>query len=863
MKKLLLMVLVLCMCTVVFTGCSSDDEAEETPVTAIQDNTPTKAVATPAVTDNTDVAVTPAVVNEVSAEDMKAAYQAFLNGEKTVKSSNSSISWLEANKEYNYTQMCEAYAKYLSEDFDESELIDSQYAYIDCGDDGVPELALNQIYSIYVDESNLISVIKYIDGQLYVVSSIGGFYRSFVDLNEYGYLTYGGSNGALEYYVEYRVINKDGEETFLYSETADGCMADAYISTYDFPTHSAPEGYPEDVYGDYEDSITCLKYNFTEYGADEDEYYKNNFFTFCDDEGKYVAPNDSLAQIYKDNGIAYYDVDTSNKMINDHVSSLGVTDKIKSGNTPEWISMMSTEVPEFRQLHIDVDTHRIEKYNDDGVTEAELEYFVASLSDEDAADFPKLNSTLYDMSSLYINGEDEIVADLAAGYEEECKLMDDVYQFYSSSKGTVLRADTRIVSILDFVTAYSGGLHYMYGYVGENIDPVTGRYLELSDVVKDTDKFFELVDERLLKQIEGKDMHLLSVTDFLADQGDTAYALPSFTVSHEGVTVYFDPYVLGSFADGAQIIEIYYDEAPEIFESKYFEECGDYIIPMNTDQVYWVDVDEDGIRDAISLEFSVTDDWGEYYHLVLHNGLGSMELEYNLFSYEAYLIRKNGKYFIWSLNCSDSDYTMLEIVNLEEMLIKNRDFFNWSCNMSADPSVGDDYKYEYGDNYYKFSNIRSSVTDVSSIWLSCLMNVFSTFSGKLEYSIDADGYPVANGSLATVDSCPLLKTKTALKCELVNESGSVTGKKEIPEGTVLRIVRSDGSSFADMTVYDSDNVIYFDDYIYSSTDEYPAVDYSGDVYRIYRTYDDKSYNYIVNDTGLSEYDVFSGILYAG
>jgi len=350
MKRALVITLALMMTLALIAGCGRKDDGQ-TDVTVQQSNS--GVTDSEQKQDNSEASVEG--TSTVSADQIKEIYLDFIRGNNKMTVKNSSIGWFEEGKEYSYDEMCSAFAGDFTDMFADVVLNNACYAFIDCGADGVPELIISQEYTFEYDTANLYSIFKYIDGKVCCVSSQYGYYRSFVSVNEYGYICNGGSGGAALYYQDNSFINKDGEEVFLYSESDEMAMSDAYIPIYSFPGHEAPEGYPEDLYqySDEGNYYTCVTYNFTQYqyveDGEDEEYYKNNFYTFYDEDGIYAAPDAELEKIYKDNGIKFYTTTEADQMVKEHEASLGVTDQIRDGNDIEWISFLSLGIGSFKQ----------------------------------------------------------------------------------------------------------------------------------------------------------------------------------------------------------------------------------------------------------------------------------------------------------------------------------------------------------------------------------------------------------------------------------------------------------------------------------------------------------------------------------
>lgn len=360
MKKNIVCLLAVGLSFALLTGCGKDT-TKDAPTAAdnsqvqesdIEKSTEASAAQDEMQAETAEEAETLAEqAEELSADQLKKIYLDFLKGNSKMKVENEKILWIDAAKEYSYEEMNQAYIEGMADFFDMATLSDAGYAFIDCGADGIPELGLRQVYTASTDQVTAYYIFKYMDGQVALVSSHYGYYRSYAAMNRYGYITYGGSGGASIYYQEFYCVDKDGKESFLYYETDDMAYSGPYISTYDFPGHEAPEEYPKETYAVDDHYFTSVTYNFTEYEYDEEkgdeEYYRNNFFTFIDEEGKYVAPDANLAKLYKDNGITFYELTEAENLVTKHLEEQGVTEQIRNGEEVQWTSLLSEGIGEY------------------------------------------------------------------------------------------------------------------------------------------------------------------------------------------------------------------------------------------------------------------------------------------------------------------------------------------------------------------------------------------------------------------------------------------------------------------------------------------------------------------------------------
>ena len=93
-----------------------------------------------------------------------------------------------------------------------------EYAYLDCGADGIEEMALRikgmGIYNLD-DDSTIVCVIKEIEEKLECSYFYETWARSDTQLNYYGYVTSGGSNSASNHGWSESYIDKDGKWNFI------------------------------------------------------------------------------------------------------------------------------------------------------------------------------------------------------------------------------------------------------------------------------------------------------------------------------------------------------------------------------------------------------------------------------------------------------------------------------------------------------------------------------------------------------------------------------------------------------------------------------------------------------------------------
>lgn len=278
-------------------------------------------------------------------------YERFLNNEIPVYMNQfnpMNFDWeyaeaFEENKGYSINEFLHAYFNYEGEYSGGSFKPKSvSYAYIDCGDDGTPELAIKIEMDLYNDYYTTLMVIKDIDDKMQLCSYTSNGYRSFGYINPYGMLHIGGSGGAAYYYNSLDMIDASGNRKMV----------------YELETTFSPYAliYPDDGI-DYfsvledmgiEEYITIERYSFEPMGDETyDEYLRKQYYTYhrqeefsgneMDDPTIYEEGS-KYVKFFNMTGYSWYTPDKMQELVDKRYAELGITDKMLTDDEPEWIA---------------------------------------------------------------------------------------------------------------------------------------------------------------------------------------------------------------------------------------------------------------------------------------------------------------------------------------------------------------------------------------------------------------------------------------------------------------------------------------------------------------------------------------------
>ena len=521
-----------------------------------------------------------------------------------------------------------------------------------------------------------------------------------------------------------------------------------------------------------------------------------------------------------------------------------------------------TGIPE--QVPVILKTNRTDIFNEEvGASEAEEQYVEILLDEETEKKYPEMAEALKRYNAEEAAAAKETLEGLCRDYDDMKETGALAYQELVMSdlcEGTVLRADSNVISVFREHSSYWGGVHGMYAYSGVSFDTASGRELTIADVVADMDAFFGLVNDKMKSQYADIYEYLSDVEEYLAGIDPADNQAIAWSIDSEGVNVYFNPYTLGAYVMGAQIVSIYFDEAPGIFEERYMMVPETYVIPMNQNIPRCVDTDGDGERELVEIMYEPVEYAGEYsgqYDWQITAGDRSVTVPDSCYSEKSYLVRANDQYYLYIFECSDNDYRLLATVDFKNMVYDQDKTINAGTGMIA-------YDWRETEDGYASWDMGYGFTDPENFELETRLDMLSSITAKRQYRIGRDGYPVNNDEWYQINPGIVLQTKQDVVCDQVDKNGRKTAETTLGKNTYVILVRTDGETWVDVQEIDESEIVkeeYGEEYgdlcMMYAEDAKP--DYDRAIYRI--SVNCMEYPRTVN--GIEEDQVFSGIMYAG
>ncbi|MBQ4110742.1 MAG: DUF3298 domain-containing protein [Clostridia bacterium] len=351
------------------------------------------------------------------------------------------------------------------------------------------------------------------------------------------------------------------------------------------------------------------------------------------------------------------------------------------------------------------------------------------------------------------------------------------------------RADESVVSLLESVYSYSGGVHPNYYVNGINYNTKTGKKTALSEVIKDTKKLPSVLSKKITEKYA--DVTFFNLEDTFSKYREEDF---TWTIDYQGITFWFSPYEIAAYAVGTLSARLWFDEFPDMFNEEYKNTPENYVVTLPTGHEIDFDLLEpDGKKDKIYIE-KTADDYGSYYMLsVTVNGKTYTDEMSYAYDYDVYLAHIGGKNYIYSDAVSDNDYHI---------------FATWDINGETpeitDELQGTEVDCEFIEEGFEEGTVyRQCFNNPESIKLETRFNILGTRGATAYYRLnETDGKPEMTDKAYTFNEGHDVVTSVPLKAEILPKMEET----ELPSGTSLTPHQTDGKTFVDLTREDGEVV---------------------------------------------------------
>ncbi|MCR4908027.1 MAG: RsiV family protein [Lachnospiraceae bacterium] len=453
-----------------------------------------------------------------------------------------------------------------------------------------------------------------------------------------------------------------------------------------------------------------------------------------------------------------------------------------------------------------------ETTDDGGTILLKGSYEVPVLTEKSAEEFPELAAALLDAAKTNRSTFRGDIEDEISAAKEQLSEVPESFgdgMFYSdNTKVLPQRVDGKVTSFFYSFSNYTGGAHGMYGQRGETYDTKTGEALALTDILTDTDGFDGIVRGELLEAYgedffgdldEALSSYDPGLTDYSdgGESGEASFAY-NWALSPEGLVLYFGPYSLASYAQGAQTVCLSYDKYPELFEEKYLPGESDPFMLRFDFTIEGIDVDGDGKSDSLTIDSKYSDDYSviEGIDLMVNETESEAFKDVDIWpdseKYGYYLKTRDGKQYVYVILQRESDYEEVLVFELKDGKARPVDSQWFSRGIRID---------EDDDGYFE-----RLLTNPDRMSFATKFDFLSSFTAERNYSVGEDGMPVSGEDYYTLvtDAAPEpLKAKTELDAKVLDDDGAETGEETvIKKGDEFNVIGTDGKSLLDVKLTD-------------------------------------------------------------
>lgn len=328
MKKIALLLIVLCALFTVACAKSGEEVVSDSAVADSEEQlTPTRP--------ETEVLLPGNIENE-NETSTDSLFFRFVRGEEALHfHQNNHFGFdnylYDTEKGYNLEEILDVFHSNYA--LEENPKI--SYANLDLGDDGVEELAVKFTgMGIYGpgDDSELIYIIKEMNGMLELCYHYETWARSVASINHSGYFISGGSTSATSHIIQSGFVDGNGQYHYICSVESE---YDSSNLSWEPTIGSAVAKLAENV-GEGEEPFPIITICFDEIISSEDYENSVRYYTF---EPTGTERDDIYRNVFEAEGLPLYEYGELMQMIKEKEQRLGITHEMKTDAELSWTSI--------------------------------------------------------------------------------------------------------------------------------------------------------------------------------------------------------------------------------------------------------------------------------------------------------------------------------------------------------------------------------------------------------------------------------------------------------------------------------------------------------------------------------------------
>ena len=411
------------------------------------------------------------------------------------------------------------------------------------------------------------------------------------------------------------------------------------------------------------------------------------------------------------------------------------------------------------------------------------------------------------------------------------------YGDYSIRRDMVIvRADSSLVCLRDKFEFYVD--EWTTGSYGICFDPSTGERVWLSQIIKDSEAFVDLVYNEALQNA-----YNLNNPDSLKDTIQYFFDTDNlnFEIGYNYIGVIFNAYEIDASPIGLKVT-VPFKGNESMINDRYLAAAENYMIDLGYDMTFTDDLGNDGVVDEFQIwcnldEMEEEQGYGDFDSIAVYiNGYSEIVLfpGYSCYGADAKFIHADGKNYLYVRYTFDSEDTITKVYRI----YTTAEGFKpetWENPFADVIEIGEEWDI-YGNCSYDPKNIE----------LDARVDIVGTSFVKNRFSIDEDGLmQVKDDVYDFIYSWSELTAKQDIAMKRVDkETGAELGDYTAKAGEKYTLLDTDRESYIDLVKTGDDAALY------RMAIEYVLHEYEDWSYKTYKPVDAESFD-----------DLFEGIAY--
>ena len=445
-------------------------------------------------------------------------------------------------------------------------------------------------------------------------------------------------------------------------------------------------------------------------------------------------------------------------------------------------------------ITFDIRSNKLFEVAEDGKTLVDGSYDEILFDENTKNAYPELVKSVnsYDTSIKHSveQFKDENISEIRERYAETPTMP---LPYVENNSMIVSRADSDILSFETSTYTYTAGVHGWYGSSGANFDVKTGKELKLFDIIKDREALVTCVQDKIKSiypnLIESEPGVLDAVIDVFSE---TNVDNVNWCIKPEGITLFFNPEQLGSYAAGMQVIPVAFSENPELFKDSIHKQEGNWAI---TGSSAYLDTDGDGSYESLRVEDGYDHEGDNNFIKEINVVVNDNSTTFELFSYKnsCTWIKSGSNYFLYVTSLEENDWKSTHVYKLSGETVTEVGAVTGYVSASK-------IEYAYDESGFS-SEMTGCMYNPDKFYFGNRMNILSTYSGVRLSRVGEDGMPAPIEEWFKAYATFEITSKVELELEEVDETGNVVTTNKLDLGTPFTFYRTDGETYVDLQTH--------------------------------------------------------------